>query len=106
MHILHKELPAVEKQYFFLKLNPSRADFSQTMSAEEREIMLQHVAYWKNLMSKGKVVVFGPVLNPQAVYGIGVIAANNEDEVKEFIKNDPATAINNYEYYAMRAVLP
>ena len=96
----------MEKRYFFLKLNPSRADFAQTMSDDEREIMMQHVAYWTDLMQKGKVVVFGPVFDPKAVYGIGVIAADNEEEVKTFIANDPATAINNYEYYAMRAVLP
>lgn len=96
----------MNKQYFFLKLNPSRADFSQTMSADERQIMMQHVAYWKDLMSKGKVVVFGPVLDPKAVYGVGVIAADSEDEVKEFIKHDPAATINSYEYYAMKAVLP
>jgi uncharacterized protein YciI len=96
----------MEKQYFFLKLNPSRPDFAQTMSADEREIMMQHVAYWKDLMSKGKVVVFGPVLDPKAVYGVGVIVTDNEDEVKTFIANDPAATINIYEYYAMKAVLP
>ena len=93
-------------QYFFLKLNPRRPDFAQTMTDNERQIMTNHVAYWKELMRKGKVIVFGPVLDPKAVYGVGVIAAENEEEVKIFIANDPASAINNYEYYAMRAVLP
>jgi uncharacterized protein YciI len=76
------------------------------MSADERQIMMNHVVYWKDLMAKGKVVVFGPVLDSKAVYGIGVIAADDEDEVKEFITHDPAATINSYEYYAMRAVLP
>jgi uncharacterized protein YciI len=96
----------MDKQYFFLKLNPARPDFAQTMNADEQQIMLQHVDYWKDLMAKGKVVVFGPVFDPKAVYGIGVICAESEDEVKEFIAKDPATEINIYEYYAMRAVLP
>jgi len=96
----------MEKQYFFLKLNPCRPDFAQTMSDDEQQIMMNHIAYWKDLMSKGKVVVFGPVLDPRSVYGVGVIVADNEDEVKTFIANDPATKINIYEYYTMMAVLP
>lgn len=96
----------MDMQYFFLKLNPLRPDFAQTMTADERTIMMNHVAYWKDLMSKGKVIVFGPVLDPKMVYGVGVIAVESEDEVKEFIAGDPAASINDYEYYKMMAVLP
>ena len=96
----------MDKQYFFLKLNPVRPDFSQTMTDEERQIMMKHVTYWKDLMAKGKVIVFGPVLHPESVYGIGVIAVNSEDEVKELIANDPASSINHYEYHKLMAVLP
>jgi uncharacterized protein YciI len=96
----------MEKKYFALKLNPSRPDFSQTMSPEERSIMMQHVTYWKEIMSKGKVIVFGPVLDPKTVYGFGVIVADDEQEVKDFIAGDPANKINSYEYYQMLAVVP
>jgi uncharacterized protein YciI len=105
IHCSHQHL-IMDKQYFFLKLNPVRPDFSQTMTSEERQIMTKHVNYWKDLMAEGKVIVFGPVLHPESVYGIGVIAANNEDEVKEFIAKDPATSINRYEYHKLMAVLP
>jgi len=96
----------MNKKYFYLKLNPARPDFAQTMTEEERQIMKNHITYWSGLMAKGKVIAFGPVLHPQSVFGVGIIAADDEDEVKEFIANDPATAINRYEYYPMRAVLP
>jgi hypothetical protein len=50
------------KKYFALKLIAPRATFAQDMNAEERAIMIQHVAYWKGLMDKGFVLAFGPVI--------------------------------------------
>ncbi len=95
----------MDKKHFALKLIPCRPTFAQDMTPEERAIMQQHVVYWKDLMDKGKVLVFGPVMDPKAVYGLGIIEAENEEEVKSFIANDPATKINTYEFYPMRAVV-
>lgn len=94
------------KQYFVLHLLPSRPDFAQTMTDEERSIMMQHIGYWNELMSQGKVLVFGPVIDPKAVYGLGIICVDDEQEVKNFIAGDPAARINRYEYFPMRAVVP
>ena len=68
----------MSKQFFALKLIPPRPTFAQDMTDEERSIMQQHVAYWMELMKQGKVVVFGPVLDPQSVYGLGIVTVNNE----------------------------
>jgi len=76
-----------------------RPDFAQTMTAEERSIMQQHVGYWTDLMNKGKVVIFGPVIDPKQIYGLGIISVDSEQEVKDFIANDPAAKINKYEYF-------
>jgi uncharacterized protein YciI len=95
----------MDKKHFALKLIPCRPTFAQDMTPEERAIMQQHVVYWRDLMDKGKVLVFGPVMDPKAVYGLGIIEAENEEEVKAFIANDPATKINTYEFYPMRAVV-
>ena len=92
-------------KYFALYLLPSRPDFAQTMTEDERGIMMKHVAYWTELMNKGKVVAFGPVLDPKEVYGLGIIAVEDEQEVREFISNDPAATINRYEYFPMNAVV-
>jgi len=54
--------------HYFLKLNPCRPTFAQDMTAGERAIMLQHVAYWTDLMNKGLVAVLGPVMDPKEVY--------------------------------------
>lgn len=94
------------KKYYALKLIAPRPTFAQDMSAEERGIMLQHVAYWRGLMDKGNVIAFGPVIDPNGVYGLGIIQAESEDQVKLFIENDPATKINRYEFYPMMAVVP
>jgi len=95
----------MDKKHFALKLIPCRPTFSQDMTPEERAIMMEHITYWKALMDKDKVIVFGPVMDPKGAYGLGVIEAENEEEVKAFIANDPATKINTYEYYPMRAVV-
>ncbi|WP_426671122.1 YciI family protein [Mucilaginibacter sp. McL0603] len=92
--------------HYFLKLNPCRPTFAQDMTDAERAIMQQHVTYWGDLMSKGMVVVYGPVMDPSGAYGIGVVETKDEEQLKELIKNDPATTINNYQYYQMRAIVP
>jgi uncharacterized protein len=96
----------MDKKYFVLHLLPSRPDFAQTMTEEERAIMTKHVAYWMEIMNQGKVVAFGPVFDPREVYGLGIICVNNEQEVKDFIANDPANKINSYEYFPMKAIVP
>ncbi|PWT98790.1 MAG: hypothetical protein C5B52_11660 [Bacteroidetes bacterium] len=94
------------KKYFALKLLPCRPDFAFTLSDEERAIMLQHAAYWREKMSKGMVLVFGPVMDPSGPYGLGVVAVDDEEEVKDFIEHDPAAKLNKYEYFPMMAVVP
>ena len=93
------------KNYFALQLLPCRPDFAFTMTAEERAVMEQHVSYWMEKMKEGHVVVFGPVIDPKGPYGLGIVEAENETQVEEFIKHDPASKLNRYEYYPMKAVV-
>jgi uncharacterized protein len=95
----------MNKKHFVLYLFPSRPGFAQTMTEEERAIMMKHVGYWTGLMNQGKVVAFGPVMDPKEIYGLGIISAENEEELKTFIANDPASAINRYEYFPMNAIV-
>lgn len=96
----------MEKKYFFLRLNPVRADFTQTMTDTERVIMQQHAAYWRAFMEQGKIVVFGPVNDPNGAFGIGVVRVDEEEEVKQFIAGDPALALSTIDYFPMRTVMP
>ena len=95
----------MDKKYFVLHLLPTRPDFAQTMTDEERAIMMKHVAYWTEIMDQGKVLAFGPVMDPKEVYGLGIVSVDEEQEVKDLIANDPATSINKYEYFPMRAIV-
>ena len=93
-------------QHFFIKLIPHRATFAQDMTAEERGIMHRHVAYWSGLMQQGIAVVFGPVMDPAGVYGVGIVQTGDEQQVRALIDGDPATSLNRYEFWPMRAVHP
>jgi uncharacterized protein YciI len=96
----------MEKKYFVLYLLPLRPDFAQTMTEGERTIMKEHVGYWTGLMNKGKILAFGPVLDPKEVYGLGLVSVDSEQEVQDLIANDPAGKINRYEYFPMNAIVP
>jgi uncharacterized protein YciI len=96
----------MEKKYFFVRLNPTRSDFMQTMTTEERDIMVQHAAYWRQFMAQGKVIVFGPVLDAKGAFGAGVVAVEDEEELKRFTQGDPASRITVVEYFPMLAVIP
>jgi uncharacterized protein YciI len=93
-----------EKKHFFLKLNPPRASFMVDMNEEERQIMFNHIAFWKPFVENGTVIVLGPVMDPKGGFGIAVVAVDNEEELTAIISKDPANGLNNYEVYPMRAV--
>jgi uncharacterized protein YciI len=76
--------------YFFCRLVPPRPTFMQTMSDEERKVMMAHSAYWKSLLDKGKAIVFGPVLDPAGGWGLGVFEGADEAEIRAFLADDPA----------------
>jgi uncharacterized protein len=93
-------------QHFFVKLIPHRTTFAQDMTSDEREIMMQHAGYWRELMNKKIVLVFGPVMDPAGVFGMGVIEAEDEATVRSLLDKDPAIVLNHYEICPMRAVHP
>jgi uncharacterized protein len=92
--------------HFFVKLIPRRATFPGDMTPDEREIMLQHRDYWADLMHKKIVIVFGPVMDPAGVFGMGVIESEDEATVRSLLDKDPAIVLNHYEIFPMRAVHP
>jgi hypothetical protein len=96
----------MDKQFYVLHLLPSRKDFAATMTDEERSIMLQHIEYWRHFLQQGKVYAYGPVMHPDGVYGLGIVAVDDEAELKQMIDNDPAGKINRYEFFPMKAVVP
>lgn len=94
------------KQYFAIHVIPPRPDFPMTMTDEEKAIMGQHAAYWTDRMNKGKVFAFGPVLDPNGAYGLGIISVSDEQELMSFIQHDPASKINKIKFFPMLATVP
>ena len=66
-----------------------RPTFALDMSEEEREIMGRHAAYWQPYLDTGQMVVFGPVLDATGSYGLAVIEAEDEDELRAYAADDP-----------------
>ena len=101
-------LPAPPPLYFFLKLLAPRPGFNQDMSSSEKDLMHQHFNYWKALQDQGKVVVFGPVLDPQEIFGMAIVVANREDEIQQITDHDPAvkSGLLKPVFHPMRAILP
>src|SRR5262245_37588661 len=74
---------------FVLRLKAPRPTFALDMSDAEREIMGRHAAYWQPLIEAGRMVVFGPVLDSTGSWGLGVLEADDEDELRAFAAEDP-----------------
>jgi uncharacterized protein YciI len=72
------------------RLLASRPTFALDMTDEEREIMRRHAAYWQPFVDSGQMVVFGPVLDPTGSWGLAVIEADDEEELRAFAAGDPA----------------
>lgn len=75
---------------FVFSLTAPRASFALDMTDEEREIMGHHAAYWQPFIDSGQMVIFGPVLDSTGSWGLGVVEADDEDELRAFAAGDPA----------------
>jgi uncharacterized protein YciI len=96
--------------YYLCRLIPPRASFATEMTPAEAKAMGEHVAYWTDLLSKGKVIAFGPVMDPQGPWGVGIVSVGDAAELHELQANDPAIKASiglRYEAYEMpRLVYP
>ena len=75
---------------FVFRLIAPRPTFALDMTDEEREIMGRHAAYWQPYIESGQMVVFGPVLDGTGSWGLGVVDADDEAELRAFAAEDPA----------------
>lgn len=75
---------------FVYKLIPPRPTFDTDMSEAEAAVMGQHIAYWQDLLERGRVIVFGPVSDPAGAWGLGVVDAETEDGARALGVDDPA----------------
>jgi uncharacterized protein len=76
--------------YFVYKLIPPRPTFDTDMSDDEAAVMGRHADYWQDLLAGGRVIVFGPVSDPSGSWGLAVVEAETEHEVRALAADDPA----------------
>jgi len=81
--------PATDARYFLLRLIAPRPTFAQDMTADERALMDRHATYWRGKLGDGVAIAFGPVLDPNGPWGLGLIRARDEAEVRAFEAGDP-----------------
>jgi len=74
---------------FVFRLKGPRPAFALDMSDDERAVMGRHAAHWKPLVDAGRMVVFGPVLDGTGSWGLGVVEADDEEELRAFAALDP-----------------
>lgn len=74
---------------FVFRLKAPRPTFALDMTDEERAVMGRHAAYWQPLVDEGRMVVFGPVLDETGSWGLGVVEADDEDQLRAFASGDP-----------------
>jgi uncharacterized protein YciI len=75
---------------FVFRLIAPRPTFALDMTDEERAIMGRHAAHWQPYLDSGQMVIFGPVLESEGSWGLGVVEAEDEDELRAFAMADPA----------------
>lgn len=52
--------------------------------------MSRHAEHWKPFLDSGQMVVFGPVLEADESWGLGVVEADDEEALRAFAAADPA----------------
>ena len=77
---------------FVFRLKAPRPTFALDMTEEEREIMARHAAHWRPFIDSGQMVIFGPVLDETGSWGLGVVEAEDEDELRAFAARDPVVS--------------
>ena len=94
----------MSKQHFFMRIIPPRPTFAQDITEEERALMMQHAAYVRGFFESGSVLAYGPVLDPEGSFGVGLLEMADLAEAEQFAKNDPSIkcGMNRYTISPMR----
>ena len=80
----------MNRAHYVYRLIPPRPTFAADMNDAEQAIMGEHATYWTNLFEEGSVVVFGVVMEQAGAWGLAVVEADGDDEVRALASDDPA----------------
>ena len=76
------------KPYFFVLLKKGPYRDQDSITAEN--IQKGHIENINKLAASGKLIVAGPFIDDGELKGIFIFDSGNEEEVKNFVDNDPA----------------
>jgi uncharacterized protein YciI len=96
-------------KHYCCRLLTPRASFPADMTAAEQALMQAHVAYWRERMGEGRVVVFGPVSDPSGPWGLLVLQLPDDMAPAALTGDDPVIRAGigfRFEVHPMQAVLP
>ncbi|NHJ40710.1 MAG: hypothetical protein FK731_11820 [Asgard group archaeon] len=79
-----------ELKHFFGMIKPLREDFMINFTKKDEEIMSDHFEYLKDLLTKKKLLLAGPVLNEKKPTGIYIFECSTIEEAQELLNNDPS----------------
>lgn len=93
---------------FLYRLLPPRPTFAQDMSPAEAEVMQSHVGYWHDLLRRDVALAFGPVLDPEEPWGLGLLNLDEEQAARAIGESDPAvrSGVCTYEVVPMQLERP
>jgi uncharacterized protein YciI len=92
--------------HFVFKLLAPRPSFPADITAQERTLMDAHVAYWADLVVNDVALVFGPVFDPDGIYGLAIAQAKDEQDARQLSNRDPAIEAGQgfrYDIHPMQA---
>ena len=94
---------AMDKKHYFFKLIPPRLTFPHDITEEERALMAQHGVYCQQQFDAGKLLAYGPVMASSGAFGMAIVEAADDGEVRHFGENDPSVrgGLNRFEFYPM-----
>ncbi|MCS3748337.1 MULTISPECIES: YciI family protein [unclassified Xanthomonas] len=90
-------------KYYLCKYMPPRAEFLQTMSADEKTWMAQHGVFLDSLLAQGIIVAHGPVMDPAGGYGVSLYRIADDQQIEQLTAQDPIVrnGAGHYEHYPM-----
>ena len=95
-------------KYFLFRLTPPRRTFMNDMTDKERRLMQEYAVFWRDLMQKGWVVLFGPVADPKGTYGIAIPRLEDGSNANALCINDPVIQADtgfSFELHPMPSVV-
>jgi uncharacterized protein YciI len=85
---------------------PPRADFVNTTTDTERDLLQQHSDWLNAMMADGLIVAHGPVMDPAGSYGVALWRIADDQILAAVLAQDPIVraGVGHYEQFSMMHV--